>query len=711
MYRNRIALILLMFAFCNFSKAVSATASTEILWDTFGVPHVYGKNLESMYYGLGWAQMHNHADLLLQLYGRARGRAAEYWGADYLPMDRKTRLFEIPDRADKICQHPEFLFRDNLNAFVQGINDYASAHPEKIGAAFKQVLPVMAQDVVAHALVVVYLEFLSGEDFGVTDQMLRPGSNAYAIGPSRSASGKAMLLANPHLPWSDFYTFFEAQLNAPGFQAYGVTLVGFPVMVIAFNDHLGWTHTVNTIDATDRYSLQLDGEGYLLDGKHMVFDQRVIQLKVRQQDGSYREQPLLCKYSRHGPVLERQRSNKAFAIRIAGMDNRGLFYQWHQMAAAKNRQQFEAALKLMQLPMFNVVYADDAGNISYHFAGNVPRRSSGDWDFWHNTIDGSQSVYIWEDIHGYKDMPSLLNPASGFIQNSNDPPWSSTFPGAIAPKDFPAYMSPQEMSLRSQRSVGMIVRDPHITYLELIDYKFNTRMEAADRFLDDLLAAVALHTDSIALEAAAVLKKWDLSADTSSRGAVLFTRWFDKLDEQQFLHPWTPADRINTPDGLKNPQKAVALLVAAAKQVKQEYGRLDVPWGQVNRFRMNGKDLPGNGANEKYGVFRTVYYVPDNDGKQVAVAGDSYVAVTTFGKKVEARVMLGYGNASQPGNKHRDDQLQLLSSKQLRTPWLQKADVLKHLEERELLNADGVRLGVSMHAADHTSDDHPITSK
>jgi hypothetical protein len=56
-----------------------------------------------------------------------------------------------------------------------------------------------------------------------------------------------MLLANPHLPWSDLFVWYEAQITAPGIDAYGATLVGLPVLAIAFNNNLGWTHTVNTM--------------------------------------------------------------------------------------------------------------------------------------------------------------------------------------------------------------------------------------------------------------------------------------------------------------------------------------------------------------------------------------------------------------------------------------------------------------------------------
>ncbi len=69
-----------LIAIAVLSLPALAAPKAEILWDTFGVPHIYAPNRESMFYAHGWAQMRNQADLLLRLYGESRGRAAEYWG-------------------------------------------------------------------------------------------------------------------------------------------------------------------------------------------------------------------------------------------------------------------------------------------------------------------------------------------------------------------------------------------------------------------------------------------------------------------------------------------------------------------------------------------------------------------------------------------------------------------------------------------------------
>lgn len=214
----------------------------------------------------------------------------------------------------------------------------------------------------------------------------------------------------------------------------------------------------------------------------------------------------------------------------------------------------------------------------------------------------------------------------------------------------------------------------------------NTGVEAADRFLDDLLKAVEKYPDTLALYPAAVLRKWDRKTDADSKGAVLFTKWFDKLSHTIFEIPWSPEHPITTPDGLKDPKLAVELLVRAAAETRQKYGAVDVSWGSVYRFRMNNLDLPANGGPGEYGIFRTIGYMDDADSKKRAVFGDTYVAVTEFSNPVKAMVCLSYGNATQPGSKHIGDQLGLLSEKKLRPALLNREDILKNLEKREILS-------------------------
>jgi acyl-homoserine-lactone acylase len=153
-----------------------------------------------------------------------------------------------------------------------------------------------------------------------------------------------------------------------------------------------------------------------------------------------------------------------------------------------------------------------------------------------------------------------------------------------------------------------------------------------------------------------------------------------------FEIPWSAGSPVTTPKGFKDQKQVAELLAKAANNVTKKYGSLDIAWGDVNRFRMNGLDYPANGGPDQYGIFRTIYYMDDSDNKRRAIAGETYIAIIEFGEKVKAQVILSYGNATQPGNKHVGDQLKMLSEKKLRPALLERKDILKNLEKREILS-------------------------
>ena len=675
---------------------------TEILWDTWGVPHIYAASHPELYRGFGWAQMKSHGDLILRLIGEARGRAAEYWGEEHLASDRWVRTMGIPGRAIAWydAQAPEF--RANLDAFAAGMNEFAGTHPGDIADEVRLVLPVTPVDILAHTHRVIHFGFVaSNQEPDRARAFLESvkGSNAWAVGPQRSASGHAMLLANPHLNWSGSHLFYEAHLVGPGVDFYGVALVGFPVIVIGFSEHLGWTHTVNTYDGADAFELTLRDGSYLWDGGVEPFEMSQETLSVLQEDGGLREETLEIRKSRHGPVIT-ETGERAVALRVAGLDRPAMLEQWWDMMRSSSLAEFERALECLHLPMFNVVYADHDGNILYVYNANVPRRSAGDYAFWETgAVPGDDPALLWSEALTYDELPRVLNPENGWVQNANDPPWTTAHPPALDASSFPAYLAPQFMHFRAQQSARLMIEDEQISFDEMVASKHSTRMLLADRLLDDLLAAVADGGSKAAREAATVLDTWDRHADAGSRGAVLFAFWaresgLNRLFEsgiggyvgrlaEFFATPWDPAAPFATPDGLRDPPAAVEALARAAEMVRDEYGAIDVPWGEVFRLRLGDHDLPANGGpGDPLGLFRVAYFAPDEDGRQRAVAGDTFYAVVEFGEPLRAAVMLSYGNASQPGSPHLGDQLQLFAEKKMRPTWRTREEIEAHLEGR-----------------------------
>ncbi|MEA5533258.1 acylase [Crocosphaera sp. XPORK-15E] len=676
-----------------FNVPVMSKNSTEILWDSWGVPHIYGKDNNSLFKAFGWAQTKSHGNLILKLYGQARGKGAEYWGINYLESDQYVRTMGIPKRAKQWYQEQSPEMQQYLDSFAQGINEYITQHPQEIDEALKVVLPITGTDILAHFQRVIHFHFLTNPQSVKSLKTIasEAGSNGWVIAPEKSLNNHTLLLANPHLPWSDFFLWYEAQLTAPGLNLYGATLVGMPVLAIAFNDNLGWTVTVNPIDGADIYKLKLQEENYVWDGKLQPLEQETERLKIRQKNGSYTELEFGVKKSIHGVIINQQK-DYGYALRVTGLDRPHSLEQLWRIGNAKNLEEFEAGLKQLQLPLFNFLYGDKQGKILYVFNGLVPIRSQGNWQDWQGIIPGDTSKFLWTDYHSYQDLPRLANPATGWLQNTNDPPWTSTYPPILNPKDFPEYLTPASLGdapniLRSQRSIQLLSESEKLSLDEVIEKKFSSELVMADRILDILISTTKALANPIGIEAAEVLKKWDRQTNADSRGAVLFTLWASTLEAKGiFSKPWNPENPLETPSGLADVNTAVAVIEGIAAQVKLLYGSLDVSWGEVVRMRVGEKDLPASGGPGMFGSFRVLNLQATKDEKFQVVFGDSFIMAVEFSDPIQAKVLMVYGNATQPNSSHIGDQLSLYSEGKMRPVFRDRNEIEQHLELKELVN-------------------------
>ena len=251
--RLRILLILILII-TSVSVTFSQNAnSPEIKWDTWGVPHIKGENDADTYYAFGWAQMKAHGDLILKSYGKARGRASEYWGAENknLQSDQLTRKLGVPQRAQEWYNLQSEEMQTQLSSFVEGMNAYCNTHGDEISDELKVVLPIKNTDPLARLQIAYHFMVGAFAMLPQADEWKTAGSNAWAIAPSKSESGNSLLLTQPHPPWFDDYIFFEAHLQSKDLNIYGIALVGSPSIAMGFNDNLGWALTFNQADSMD----------------------------------------------------------------------------------------------------------------------------------------------------------------------------------------------------------------------------------------------------------------------------------------------------------------------------------------------------------------------------------------------------------------------------------------------------------------------------
>ena len=684
-----------IFAALLLASAAPAFAD-EVLWDKHGVPHIEAATEAGAFKGFGWAQAASHGNILLRMYGESRAKAAEYWGPDHAALDRYLIAHDAPERSIAWYKAQTPQMRANLDAFAAGINAYIAAHPDHVPAELKRVLPITGVDVMAHAHRL--MQYLYVAPMG---RMLSPpskpgptglgddgGSNGWAVAPKRTTEGAAMLLANPHLPWAPSpLTYYEAQISAPGYSVYGATQVGLPVLRFAFNNDLGFTNTVNNMLGATRYALEADGDGYRLDGKRLRYRTVNKAMLVRQSDGSLRRETWVQRHSVHGPVFDVE--GKPVAIRVAGLDRPGVLQAYLDMGKAHDFAGFESALKRLQIPSFNIVYADRAGHVFHISNGILPRhKTGGSHAFWSGLVPGDRSELISTEIEPYESLPKALDPPGGFVQNANDVPWVNTVPRVLKPEAYPAHVAATEsMSLRAQMSARLLMGDDKLSFAEFQRRKLTTTSLMAERLKAPLLAASAGSTDPDVRAARDLLAGWDNRFEADSRAAILFEEWAKRFagpglsDEANYTRAWTLDDPLNTPAGIRDDAQATAMLAAAAQAVKARHGRLDPRYGDVSRFAAGeATSLPGHGGAGPLGLFRTISWGPWNNGTRVPVAGETWVNLIQFTTPMKAIATMSYGNSSQPGTPHRSDQLEALSEKRFRQLWLTRSEVERNLE-------------------------------
>ena len=699
---------------------------TEILWDTWGVPHIFAKSIPDMFFAYGYVQAEAHGDLLLHAYGNSRGRASEYFGGTErnLHNDRWVWTNEVPLRAAEWLKQQTPGFRLYLEAFAAGINAYAAEHPQALAAEVRQVLPITTLDLLEREQLFINFEFVAsprlmdppsaaradaGSPFDWRSEDIQDGSNGWALAPSHTVDGKAMLLMNPHLAWGGQQQYFEVHLTAPGVNLYGATQVGLPAMRFVFTDQLAITNTVNTNNGALLYRITEESGGYLFDGKVRPYISTHYSFKVRQPDGSFTTEPVEVQKTVHGPVIRRDGSTP-IALRAAGLDKPFFLEQVWKMGMARNFTEYQAQLRRLQIPMYNILYADRQGHIEYLFNANVPVRAEGDWEFWQHPVAGDTSRLLPTRSLTYEELPKIIDPPSGYVQNSNEPPWDAAWPTMLRPADFPAYIAPTFGLFRSDRALRMLSEEGRFTFDSLLTKKLSTRVELADRILPDLLEAAEKYGTPRARQAAAVLRSWDRQTEASSRGALLFYTWAQRFinptvtlnsptAQRNFAVTYAVDQPLTTPRGLKDPKIAAEILDAAAREAVKLYGALDRPWGEVMRLELNqqsdgnltaargpalnGVDLPGNGGYGNLGIFRVVTYGPLLNGIKTPIHGDGFTVTLEFSSPIKAKALVSYGNCSQPGCAHHTDQLPLVEKKQWRDVWRTRSDVEAHLEKRE----------------------------
>lgn len=670
------------------------SARVEIIRTAHGVPHIRAEDLKAFGYGLAWIQLEDYGPRVAHGILRTRGTLARVFGRDSIEND----FFARPDRqsAEMTYYKLDQAVRDVYEGFAAGVNRYVALHRDQFVPEFPADFSgydVAAQDV-AGPNIAVARRFVSrltgpaprtaapGQDGELSEPNPNEGSNAWALAPSRTRSKRAILLRNPHLAWDAGY--YEAHATVPGIlDFYGDFRIGGPFIVIGgFNRDLGFATTNNNSVQDAIYSLDVAPgatDQVLLDGAAVPLVRETVTVEYRNGPGLSAETREMWR-SPIGPVIART-GGKVYVLRSASDGEYRGGEQFLRMMRARSLAEWKAAMRVNARSTSNFTYADRAGNIFYVWNATLPAYPhpyAGD----SVAIPVHSTGEVWTRLVPWDSLPQLLNPKGGFIHQENDPPH---FTSLLQPMDsarLPATVPGPNLSLRSQLALDLLTKAGNkLTLEDVIRLKHSYRMLLADRVKPDLLSAIRAAGDTSLAEAERILSTWDNTAAPDSKGGVLFEAWWRRYrpqgttNERTFAVLWSKEAPTSTPRGLADTARALTALRAVVPLVRQRYGRLDVPWGEVNRVRVGGKDVPVGGCGGDLGCFRVLQFANQPDGKRAASGGDGWVLAVEFGDTPKAYSVLAYGESNLPGSPYNGDQGELFARGELKRVAFTAAEV------------------------------------
>lgn len=676
----------------SFPSGEHIARSVTIYRDSYGVPHVYGASDAGVVFGFVYAQAEDNFWQLEENYIQALGRAAEVYGERALPNDVLNRKLEIGRLSREEYQRASPRTRRLCDAVAAALNYFLSRNPQVKPRLLDRYEP---WNVLALGRYLLYQVFVFPTTGLTADGLLAAagapkaedlmGSNAWAVGPARTASRDAFLLINPHVPFFGPTQFYEGHLHSDeGLNFSGAAPIGVPLPLIGHNQHLGWSYTVNIPDIADVYIEKFDDPArplaYLYGGGRREAAEWVTTVKVKTADAIQTREIRLRK-THHGPILS-TRDGVGLALRLSKIEEGGLLDQWYEMAKARSLPEFKKAMSRLALPMFNVVYADRDGNIFYLYNGAVPRRST-KFD-WTKPVDGSTPETEWQGYHPLEELPQLTNPKTGFVQNCNTTPFLTTTEGNPDRSGYPPYMAMDPDNPRGTISRKLLSGKEKFSFEEWSRVVFDTRAGFAEieipQLVDEWHRLKQVDDARAAKVAAAVdqLKSWDQVNTTQSDTATLFILWYHHPAHLEGEKPGDPWVRIRALEGV-------------LEQLNSKYGTWRVPWGEINRlqrvpasgdvaFSDERESLPIAGA--RAGLIFDFYSVPASGQRRLyGVAGNSFVSIVRFGPTVEARSVLLFGQSSDPASLHYFDQARLYAERKFKPAWFTLREIKAHARQ------------------------------
>lgn len=695
-----------------------ATAQrVTIIRDTWGIPHIYAKTDADVVFGALYAQAEDDFHRIERNYINAMGRLSETLGERELYRDLRMKLFIDPVEMKRLyAQSPPWL-QKLMNGFADGLNYYLHTHPEVKPEVITRFEPWMALsfsegsiggDIESVSL--PQLEALYGK--GATlpgapghevpepfeDPSLREpsGSNGFAIAPSNTVDGKALLMINPH---TSFYFRAELQMvSEEGLNAYGASTWGQFFIYQGFNHRLGWMHTSGGADVIDEYKLTVSKRADGLYYKHGTamrkLRERTITLPYKAADGTMASRKITVYYSHHGPVV-RQADGQWIAVQMMNEPLKALT-QSYQRTKATTYAAFNKVMDLRTNSSNNTVYADADGNIAYWHGNFAPRR---DRRFdWSRPVDGSDPTTDWKGLHPVSETITLFNPKTGWIQNTNSTPFTSSGPSSPRRENYPSYLAPSAENARGIHAVRVLKERKDFTLDKLIGAAFDPDLPAFDEIIPPLLRDFDALPASDARKAALAepvdsLRRWNRRWGAASVPMSLADYWGNAA--MRATGRAARAKGLTTLEYLTQGATAderLEALTQAVAALTRDFGTWKKPWGDINRFQRLTNDLDPPYDDNKPSVpvpFASATWgslaaygntAAKTTKKNYGNRGNSFVAAVEFGPTVKAKAVTAGGQSGDPSSPHFADQIERYANGQLRDVLFYRADVEQRAE-------------------------------
>jgi len=721
-----------------FSPATPASA--DIRRTAFGVPHIRAENERGLGFGIGYAYAQDNLCLLANEIVTVNGQRSRYFGPEQFTVEQREN--RVSDLFFTWLNTPEAVktFWDAQPAQVRNlVAGYAAGYNRYLAERREQGLPQQCQgewvrDIAAEDLVKLtrrllveggvgqFAEALAGatppqataqldssaKAYQLADARLQRfaldrGSNAVAVGSERSFNGRGMLLANPHFPWVGGMRFYQMHLTIPGkLDVMGAALPGLPMINIGFNQHLAWTHTVDSSKHFTLYRLQLDPKDptrYLLDGKSLPLDKQTVTVQVKQADGQVVPVSRDVYSSQFGPIVQWPGKldwdhQYAYSLRDANLDNDRVLTQWYAMNQASSLKALQDSVhKIQGIPWVNTLAVDDKGQTLYMNLSVVPNVSADKLAKCSDpriglqmiVLDGSNSACAWDidpqaaqkGIYAASQLPQLLR--KDFVQHSNDSAWLANPAQPLTGFSPLISQDGQPLGLRSRfalERLSALGKKGPLAVKDLQQMVMDDNVYLATQVLPDLLkfCAADLGADAAALKPVCVsLKGWDGRANLDSGiGLVHFQNIMQALQASPDIWrvPFDPKDPQHTPRGLAIEQPTVskalheALLTSAATAQKMGL-KPETRWGDIQVVSNGAQQTAIHGGPGTLGIYNAIQSVPREDGKLEVISGTSYLQVVSFDDKgPHAQGLLAFSLSSDPESKYSRDQTQAFSKKQ-----------------------------------------------